>query len=163
MPVDLYRISRTIGGSMKNLTTEMAVGIFVLIGILCVGYLTVKMGKMDIIGSNYYTVNARFHSISGLKEGAYVEIAGVQVGKVDAIRLDPEEFVAVVELKVQNDIVLTDDVIASVKTAGVIGDKYIKLSPGGSEDIIKPGGTIIETESAVDLEELISKYVFGDV
>jgi len=135
----------------------------VLIGIICVGYLTIKLGKMEIIGDNYYVIGARFHSVSGLKEGAYVEMAGVEIGKVESIALDYEELEAVVEMKIEKGIVLTDDAIASIKTAGIIGDKYIKISPGGSEEVLKSGDSITETESAIDLEDLISKYVFGDV
>lgn len=146
---------------MKKASIETAVGLFVLIGILCVGYLTVKLGKMEILGKDYYSVDAQFDSVAGLKVGANVEMAGVPIGKVEAIALDPERQVARVRLKIQSSVVLTDDTIASVKTAGMIGDKYIKLSPGGSDLILKAGDTIIETESALDLEELISKYVFG--
>ena len=146
---------------MKKASIETAVGLFVLIGILCVGYLTVKLGKMEILGKDYYSVNAQFDSVTGLKVGANVEMAGVPIGKVEAIALDSERQVARVRLKIQSSVVLTDDTIASVKTAGMIGDKYIKLSPGGSDLILKSGDTIIETESALDLEELISKYVFG--
>jgi phospholipid/cholesterol/gamma-HCH transport system substrate-binding protein len=146
---------------MKKASIETAVGLFVLIGILCVGYLTVKLGKMEILGKDYYSVDAQFDSVTGLKVGANVEMAGVPIGKVEAIALDPERQVARVRLKIQSSVVLTDDTIASVKTAGMIGDKYIKLSPGGSDLILKAGDTIIETESALDLEELISKYVFG--
>jgi phospholipid/cholesterol/gamma-HCH transport system substrate-binding protein len=146
---------------MKKASIETAVGLFVLIGILCVGYLTVKLGKMEILGKDYYSVNAQFDSVTGLKVGANVEMAGVPIGKVEAIALDSERQVARVRLKIQSSVVLTDDTIASVKTAGMIGDKYITLSPGGSDLILKAGDTIIETESALDLEELISKYVFG--
>jgi len=148
---------------MGRSSLEMAVGVFVLAGLICVGYLTVRLGKMELFGDDYYSVNARFHSISGLKPDAAVEIAGVQVGQVGSIALDPDEQVAFVKIKIQKDVILNDDVIASVKTSGLIGDKYIKLSPGGSDIILKPGDTIIETESAIDLEELISKYVFGGV
>ena len=148
---------------MKKASIETAVGLFVFIGILCVGYLTVKLGKMEILGKDYYFLKAYFQSVSGLKVGANVEMAGVPIGKVEAIRLDAERLTAQVRLKIQSDVVVTDDTIASVKTAGLIGDKYIKLSPGGSDLVLKPGETIIETESALDLEELISKYVFGGV
>ncbi len=148
---------------MKKTSVEMAVGIFVFIGILCVGYLTVKLGKMEILGQKYYHVKAQFESVTGLKVGARVEMAGVPIGKVESIKLDLEELVARVELRIKSDVIITDDVIASVKTSGLIGDKYIKLSPGGSDLVLKAGDTIIETESAVDLEELISKYVFGGV
>jgi len=148
---------------MNRSLVEIGVGIFVLIGIICVGYLTVRLGKMELFGVDYYSVSAQFQSISGLNNGASVEVAGVQIGKVDSISLDKEEMVAVVKMKIQKGVVLTDDVIASIKTAGLIGDKYIKLTPGGSDEILNAGDTIVETESAIDLEELISKYVFGGV
>jgi len=148
---------------MKKASIETAVGFFVLIGILCVGYLTVKLGKMEIIGRDYYHVYAQFESVTGLKAGANIEMAGVPIGKVESIALDLKRQVARVQLKIQSEVVITDDVIASVKTRGLIGDKYIKLSPGGSDLVLKSGDTIIETESAMDLEELISKYVFGGV
>lgn len=144
-------------------SVEMAVGIFVLIGILSVAYLTVKLGKLELLADNYYVLDARFQSVSGLKKGAQIEIAGVPVGKVDTITFDHERQVALVKLKIELGVVLTDDVIASIKTAGLIGDKYIKLSPGGSDTVLKAGDTIIETESALDIEELISKYAFGKV
>ncbi len=139
------------------------VGVFVLIGIICVGYMAVKLGQMEFIGSDFYTLNARFLSVTGLKSGARVEIAGVEVGRVDDVSLDKVRQIALVRLKIRKDVTLTEDVIASVKTSGLIGDKYIKLSPGGSDIELKPGDMITETESALDIEELISKYVFGGV
>ena len=148
---------------MSKSTLELWVGVFVLIGIVCIGYLTVKLGKMEMLGENYYTLNARFDSVAGLRVGSEVVIAGVEVGQVKTIYLDPETQAAMVQLKILKEIRLSDDVIAAVKTSGLIGDKYIGLSPGGSDDILEPGATILETESAVDLEELISKYVFGGV
>ena len=148
---------------MSKTSLELGVGIFVLIGILCVGYLTVRLGKMELLGDEHYNLNARFISVAGLKKGAQVVIAGVQVGQVTQISLDPEEQVAIVRMKIIKDVVLTDDVIASVKTSGLIGDKYIKLSPGGSDEILKDGEMITETESSLDIEELVSKYAFGDV
>ena len=148
---------------MKRSSIELWVGFFVLIGILCIGYLTIHLGQMEWFGDKYYRLYAQFQSVSGLKPGTHVEMAGVQVGLVDAIILDLEKQMARVTLKIQKNIELTDDVIASVKTSGLIGDKYIKLSPGGSDIILKSGDYITETESAIDLEELISKYVFGKV
>lgn len=146
---------------MKKTSIEAAVGIFMLIGIVCVGYLSIRLGEMEWGGDKFYPVVARFQSVSGLITGARVELAGVHVGKVDSIALDPERQVAVVRLKIQKDVVLSDDVIASIKTSGLIGDKYLQLVPGNSDTALKPGGMITETESAVDLEALISKYVFG--
>jgi phospholipid/cholesterol/gamma-HCH transport system substrate-binding protein len=148
---------------MKRSGIETAVGIFVLIGIVCVGYLTIQLGRMEWLGENYYPLFARFESVAGLKDGTQVEMAGVEIGKVDSITLDPQRQVAVVKLKIKKGVVLTDDVIASIKTSGLIGDKYLSLSPGGSDQILQPGDLITETESAVDLEELIRKYVFGKV
>jgi phospholipid/cholesterol/gamma-HCH transport system substrate-binding protein len=147
---------------MKQTSVETAVGIFVLIGMISVAYLTIKLGKMEWFGDDYYVLDAQFDSVSGLKSGAQVDMAGVVIGRVADIRLDNQRQVAVVRLKIEKGITLTDDVIASVKTSGLIGDKYIKLSPGGSERILKNGDMIIETESALDIEELVSKYVFGN-
>jgi phospholipid/cholesterol/gamma-HCH transport system substrate-binding protein len=125
--------------------------------------LTIKLGKMQLGSSNTYTVVAKFESAAGLRAGAGVEIAGVPVGKVSAVSLDQEEYLAEVYLAIQNDIQLGDDIIASIKTSGLIGDKYIKLTPGGSTEMLEDGSEITDTESAVDIEELISKYVFGGV
>ncbi len=147
---------------MKRSSVELAVGIFVIIGILCVGYLTIKLGKMELMGDNYYPLYAKFESAAGLKPGSNVEIAGVQIGQVESIVLEPIMQVAKVELKIQKGVEIGDDVIASIKTAGLIGDKYITISPGGSEETLEPGAYIEETESALDVEDLVSKYVFGD-
>ncbi|MEE4355222.1 MAG: outer membrane lipid asymmetry maintenance protein MlaD [Desulfococcaceae bacterium] len=146
---------------MKKASVETAVGVFVLIGLICIAYLTVKLGKAEVLGDNYYSVSAKFQSVSGLKTGAVVELAGVQVGKVEGISLDQERMVAVVKMKIRNELKLSEDSIASVKTSGLIGDKYIKISPGGLEEMLKSGDVITETESAIDLEDMISKYVFG--
>ncbi|RUM88886.1 MAG: outer membrane lipid asymmetry maintenance protein MlaD [Thermodesulfatator sp.] len=148
---------------MKKYSHETLVGIFVLIGILCVGYLTVKLGKMELIGGNFYNVIAKFDSVAGLKADSSVQMAGVEIGRVTKIDLDTEEFVAVVTMKINKGVPIQDDAIASVKTSGLIGDKYISIQPGGSDELLKPGGVITETESAVDIEALISKYVFGNV
>lgn len=148
---------------MKRTSIEVGVGIFMIIGMLCVGYLSVQLGEMEWGGDKYYPLLARFQSVSGLIDGAHVELAGVYVGKVDSIALDPETQAAVVKLKIEKSVVLSDDVIASIKTAGLIGDKYLQLLPGSSDRVLKAGDMITETESAVDLEALISKYVFGGV
>jgi len=147
---------------MKKGSVETMVGLFVLIGIICVGYLAIKLGKMEWIGDNYYPVRARFESVSGLNAGAEVEMAGVKIGKVESIALDTDLQVAIVKMRIRKGVELTDDVIAAIKTTGLIGDKYINLSPGGSDEILKPGDSIVETESAIDIETLVSKYIFGN-
>ena len=148
---------------MKRTSVETAVGIFVLIGLACVGYLTIQLGKMELIGGDYYQLSARFQNISGLKIGSHVEMAGVHIGKVDQISLDQERQVALVRMKIMKGIELADDTIASIKTSGLIGDKFIKITPGASDFFFKEGDLITETESALDIEELVGKFAFGNV
>ena len=145
---------------MKKFSLEAAVGLFMIAGFLCFAWLSVKLGDVDLLGSETYQVSARFGSISGLKRGAMVEIAGVKVGKVDEIRLDAESYEAEVLLAINKDVVLQEDSIASIRTAGIIGDRYIDVSPGGADELIGEGGRIYETESAINLEQLVSKYIF---
>jgi len=150
---------------MNMVKLEMMVGTFMLIGILCLGYVSIKLGKMEIIGGgDFYSVVAGFDSVSGLKPGARVEIAGVEVGKVDRIALDAKSGDrAMAYLKIKTGVKITDDVIASVRTSGIIGDKFIMLRPGGSDKMLKNNDSIRETESAIDIEELVSKFIHGKV
>jgi phospholipid/cholesterol/gamma-HCH transport system substrate-binding protein len=129
-------------------------------GFLSFAWLAVNLGDVNLFGEEAYAVKARFTSASGLKEGATVEIAGVTVGKVTKIDLDREDFEAVVHMSIDRGVDLQEDVIASIRTAGIIGDRYVSLTPGGAEEKIGPGGEIFETESAINLEELVSKYMF---
>ena len=145
---------------MKKFNVEIAVGVFMFIGFLCFAYISIKLGDINLFGKNTYAVSARFNSVSGLKEGAPIEVAGVQVGKVSRIELDPENYEAVVHMQLDKGLRLQEDSIASIRTAGLIGDKYVKISPGGLDELIEEGGELFETESAVSLEELISKYIF---
>lgn len=145
---------------MKKLNIEMAVGIFLVAGFLCFAYISVKLGDVNLFGDKMYQVTARFHSVSGLKEGDIVEMAGVQIGTVKQIALDAEEYEAIVRLELKNDVRLQEDSIASIRTSGIIGSKYVDITPGGLEDYIQPGGEIFETESAINLEKLVSKYIF---
>lgn len=145
---------------MRKLSLEAVVGIFLVAGFLCFGWLSVKLGDIPLFSETGYTVTTRFHSISGLKKGASVEIAGVPVGKVADIQLDGNNFQAIVQLVIDTDVVLQEDCIASIRTAGIIGDRYISIAPGGSDVNIEPGQEILETESAINLEEMISKYIF---
>lgn len=148
---------------MKKYSLETAVGIFIFIGLLCVGYLTVKLGKMEIVGGNFYTIYANFESIGGLKKDSSVRMAGVEIGRVGEIKLDTRNLNARIAMKIQNGIPVQDDAIASIRTSGLIGDKFVSISPGGSEDVLGNGDVLTDTEPAIDIETLISKYVFGDV
>jgi phospholipid/cholesterol/gamma-HCH transport system substrate-binding protein len=144
---------------MNRLNIETVVGLFVLLGIACLAWLSVKLGKVDIVGGDYVPVHAEFTSVSGLKQGASVEIAGVEVGKVDAITL--HDYQADVLMRIRRGIKLQEDTIASIRTRGLIGDKFVNLSPGASDRLIPSDGKIRETESAVDLEGLIGEFIHG--
>ena len=145
---------------MKRFNIEMVVGLFLIIGLLCFAYLAIRLGDVGLFKENSYPIKAKFISISGLKEGATVELAGVRIGKVTTIDLDQEDYEAEVEMSIRGDVKLTEDVIASIRTQGIIGDRFIKITPGGSEEYLQAGMEIEETESAISLEELVSKYIF---
>jgi phospholipid/cholesterol/gamma-HCH transport system substrate-binding protein len=146
---------------MERTKVNVAVGLFLVLGILALGYLSIKLGRVSLLGGTGYLVTADFPSVGGLKAGSGVEIAGVQVGRVESIGL--ADYQARVVLRLDSHVELQDDSIASIKTKGLIGEKYIRISPGGSDKIIPPNGRIREVEAPVDLEELISKYIFGKV
>ena len=146
---------------MEKARLELVVGVFVLVGLVCLGYLSIKLGKLELIGGDHYEVGAHFNSASGLKPGATVEIAGVEVGRVRSIGLQEDR--ALVTLAVNNGTKLYTDTIASIKTRGIIGEKFLALSPGGGGDLLEAGDVIRETESGLDLEELVSQYVHGKV
>jgi phospholipid/cholesterol/gamma-HCH transport system substrate-binding protein len=146
---------------MERTKVNVAVGLFLVLGILALGYLSIRLGRVSFLGGTGYLVTADFPSVGGLKAGSGVEIAGVLIGRVEAIGL--ADYQARVVLRLNNGVKLQDDSIASIKTKGLIGEKYIRISPGGSDKIIPPNGRIREVEAPVDLEELISKYIFGKV
>ncbi len=146
---------------MNKMNLEMIVGLFLLAGFASFSYIAIKMGDLGFFNEDSYPVSARFISISGLKEGAAVELAGVKIGTVSGIELDGGEYEAVVHLDINKQIRLQDDSIASIRTSGIIGDRFIKLTPGGSEDYLETGDEIAETESSISLEELVSKYIFN--
>jgi phospholipid/cholesterol/gamma-HCH transport system substrate-binding protein len=146
---------------MKKFDLELAVGLFIIAGILCLGYLSIKLGKMEIMGERGYEVYGVFSNTGGLKVGSSVEIAGVDVGRVKSIVL--ADYQARVVFNFPKGLTIQEDAIASIKTRGLIGEKYIEITPGGSEKVIQPGGRIRETQPAIDMEELISKFVFGKI
>ena len=146
---------------MNHTRTEIVVGFFVLVGIACLGYLAIKLGKLEVLAGSGYTVSADFPSVAGLKNGDPVEIAGVRIGRVEAIQLADDR--ARLQLRVEDGVKLQDDVIASVRSRGLIGDKFVLLTPGASDKIIPPGGKIRETESPPDITDLIGKLVGGDL
>jgi phospholipid/cholesterol/gamma-HCH transport system substrate-binding protein len=146
---------------LSQRATELTVGTFVLAGILAMGYLSIQLGGLDILSTGEYPLTAKFTTVSGLRVGASVEMAGVRVGRVQKIGLSGED--AVITLRVEDSVKLSQDAIASIRTKGILGDKYIKLSQGGSEKLIKPGGRIRETEPPLDIEKIIGDFIFGKI
>jgi phospholipid/cholesterol/gamma-HCH transport system substrate-binding protein len=147
---------------MKKFDLELSVGVFLLIGIFCLGYISVKLGRLELLGGENYVLYADFAKAGGIKPGSSVEIAGVEVGRVKSIVLD-NDYQAHVGLEIAKWVKIQEDAIASIKTKGLIGERYVEITPGASDKIIPDGGKIRETESAIDIEELISKYAFGKV
>lgn len=146
---------------MKKFDMELAVGLFVLAGILCLAYLSITLGKMEVVGAKGYEISAIFSNSGGVKEGSNIVIAGVDVGRVKSIAL--ENYQARVLLTLPPEIKIQEDAIASIKTKGLVGEKYIEITPGGSDTFIPPGGRIRETQPSVDLEDLISKLLFEKI
>ena len=145
---------------MKDIRTELIVGVFMIAGALALGYLSLQMGEFSIFNlEKNYTLEAEFDNVSGLKVGAGIEIAGVNIGKVAGISLG-EDGLARVTMLINQQIKITEDAIASIRTQGLIGDKYIKIIQGADEEFLAEGGAIFDTESSIDFEELVSKYIF---
>lgn len=141
----------------RSISLEFFVGLFAAAGVAAAAYLAVGLAGLELNDSDNYTIYAEFDNISGLKYGASVEIAGVPIGVVSDINLnDP---VARVALKLNRAVRIKDDDIASIRTKGIIGDRYVKISRGASDTFVPEGGTLFETESVVDIEDVIGKVV----
>jgi phospholipid/cholesterol/gamma-HCH transport system substrate-binding protein len=144
---------------MKRFSLEFAVGLFMIAGIVCLGYLSIKLGRMELGGKEGYSLVAMFSNSGGLKTGSSVVIAGVEVGRVKEVSL--EDYQARVVMMLPESIQIQEDAIASVKTKGLIGEKYVEITAGGSDVLLEPGDRIRDTQPAVDLEQVISSFVFG--
>jgi phospholipid/cholesterol/gamma-HCH transport system substrate-binding protein len=148
---------------MKHTKLELSAGIFVLLGMAAIAYLTIKLGAGSMVGGKTYLIETRFANAGGIHPGCSVLLSGVTVGRVEGVRMDPSDYSAIVTLKLTGELRLPADSMASVKTSGLIGDKFVSLSPGADEAFLKAGERITLTESAVDLESLIGKMAFGSV
>jgi len=146
---------------MRKFDLELAVGIFMIAGMVCLAYLTIKLGQLEVFGDKGYEIQAVFSSSGGLKTGSSVVIAGVEVGRVKKVVLDDYE--ARVTMSIPLEVKIQEDAIASIKTKGLIGEKYVEISPGGLDETLEPGGVIRDTQPPIDIEQLISKYIFGTV
>ena len=148
---------------MKKYAMETTVGVFFFVGLLLIGIMTVKLGHVSLFGEKTYPLSARFTSVTGLRVGSPVYIFGIEVGRVERLTMDQKDRKAAVDLQIKQGIKVYDDAIATIKTEGLIGDKYLRIDPGGAGELLNPGGTITETQPDLDLADLIGKYAFGDV
>ncbi len=148
---------------MNHKKLELLVGVFALLGLAAVAWLTVKLGSGELLGGGTYLVEARFANAGGLGKGSSVLLAGVPVGRVETVRMDPSDYSAIATLRLVKEVKLPTDTMASIKTTGLIGDKYVALLPGADEAEVGEGFRITLTESAVDLESLLGKMAFGQV
>jgi phospholipid/cholesterol/gamma-HCH transport system substrate-binding protein len=147
---------------MNRTTIDLWVGIFVTIGIASLLFLALKVGNLASAHlSNMYTLEAHFDNIGGLKVRGPVKSAGVLVGRIADISFDPKEYDAVVTLNIDGRYRFSQDTIAGIYTAGLLGEQFIGLKVGGDEKVLEPGETIKKTQSAVVLEELISQFMFN--
>jgi phospholipid/cholesterol/gamma-HCH transport system substrate-binding protein len=146
---------------MERKGIELGVGLFLLVGLLCMAYLSFKLGNVQWFGSSRYRIQAQFSNVGGLTENADVSMAGVKIGKVEKIELKSGQ--ALVTLSINKGVQIEEDAIASVKTKGIIGDKYLSISPGASDEYIQPEGRIQDTQPPLDIEALLSRFVFGNL
>lgn len=139
---------------------EIIVGIFVFLGILSMAYMALKLGEVGGLGTSGYTLNARFQDAGGIRPGADVMIAGVIVGRVEKVALSGDDEAELV-LRIQDGVRITRDAIASIRTKGIIGDRYVRINQGADEEYLGPGEEIEETESAFNLEDLVAKFIYS--
>lgn len=144
---------------MERKSIELGVGVFLMVGLVCLAYVSLKLGDISLWNGSSYDIHAKFSTVSGLKEKATVTMAGVHIGQVRRIGLKDGQ--AFVTMSIKKDVKLEEDSIASIKTMGLIGDKYVAVSPGGSDVYIKPGGTLQDTQPPMDIESLLGRFVFG--
>ncbi|MGV8919154.1 MAG: outer membrane lipid asymmetry maintenance protein MlaD [Pseudomonas sp.] len=150
---------------MQNRTLETGVGLFLLAGILALILLALRVSGLTVSTTNdSYKIYAYFDNIAGLTVRAKVTMAGVTIGKVTAIDLDRDKFTGRVTMEIQKQVNnMPTDSTASILTAGLLGEKYIGISVGGDQAVIKDGGTIHDTQSALVLEDLIGKFLLNTV
>jgi len=148
---------------MKKYSKETVVGIFVVIGLICIGYMTIKLGNVGFFGDNTYSLYGDFTTVTGLRVGNPVDMLGLEIGRVESFQMNQEKQVVKVQFRINKGIEIFDDAIASIKTEGLIGDKYVSIDPGGGGDLLTDGGVITDTNAPTDIMDLVSKYAFGDV
>ena len=146
---------------MRRSLIDISVGIMMLVGAACLAYLSIYLARTDLGAGRTYRIRAIFSNVGNLRRGAQVVIAGVEVGRVSGIRL--VDYQGEVVMSIHNGVAIQEDAIAAIRTQGLIGEKYITISPGGADKVLGEGDELHDTQSAVDLEELIGKVAFGKV
>jgi phospholipid/cholesterol/gamma-HCH transport system substrate-binding protein len=149
---------------MRLRTVEISVGAFMLAGILALAFLAIQVSGLNLKDNNRetYRLTAHFNNASGLAVRAKITVAGVVIGRVTSISLDPRDSRALVEMAIDKNVdYLTIDSIAAIQTAGILGEKYISIAPGGDPEVLRDGDEIVETQQALVLEELIGKFLTG--
>lgn len=141
----------------RSFTVELVVGVFTLLSLAAAAYLSVGLGDLEFWATDDYYIYAEFDNISGLEKGASVEIAGVKVG--DVVGIEFRDPTALIKLRIRAGVPIRSDDIAAIRTKGIIGDRYVKIARGGSDEVLKPEEVIIDTESVVDIEDIIGKIV----
>jgi len=147
---------------MKIFDREVAVGIVILLGAATLVYISLNLGQLGFGQPQGYTVQAEFPNAGGLQDGALVELAGVKIGRVTSVTLT-DTYRAHVTLHILPTIALQEDSRAAIKSKGLIGERYVEISPGKETAPLPSGGTIRETEAPVDIQEVITKFIFGNV
>jgi phospholipid/cholesterol/gamma-HCH transport system substrate-binding protein len=148
---------------MKKSKIEFLVGLFVLLGVAAIVHLSIRAGSGILLGGDTYLLESRFANAGGINSGSSVMLSGVSIGRVEGVRMEPADFSAIVTMRLPSALRLPADTMASIKSTGLIGDKFIALAPGADEVFLQPGDRIVDTESAVDIESLIGKMAFGAV
>ena len=152
------------GGMKKKFSNETIAGIFVVIGLIGVAYLILNLGDVNLISRETYSLYAQFRSVTGLRSGNAVEVLGVQAGEVAGIRMDQKNQVAIAELRIKKSIVVYDDAVASIRTAGLIGDMYVSIQPGGAGEVLKPGQVIEKTDYPFeDITEAAKNFPIDEI
>src|SRR5262249_28476963 len=144
---------------MRRFHLEVTVGLFVILGLCALAYLSIRLGQLQIGQGRTYDLTAVFPTVAGLRVSATVEIAGGKVGRGQDITL--ANYAAVGALRLEKGVQLQEDAIASIRTRGVIGEKYVRITPGGSERLLTAGGRIREVEPPLDIETLIGRFIQG--
>jgi len=139
---------------------EMTVGVFVIVGLLAISWLAIKVGQGGGLGAAGYPLIANFDDAGGVRKGSDIMMAGVVIGRIDSVQLTDNDHATMI-LRVDEDVKISEDAFASVRTKGIIGDRFIRITQGMEDDILAPGDEIEETESAINIEDLISKYIFS--